>query len=63
MGLSYITELFLHSSSQESRFLIEKLNQGFGKGLNPQLTTDGTGGNYILRDPNKQPRAIFKPID
>jgi len=47
-------------SLTDTKRLVE---EGFDKGLKPKLTEDGTSGTYLLRGPDKQPAAVFKPID
>lgn len=42
---------------------IKLIEQGFRKGFHPKLTYEGTSGTYFLRDPDKNARAVFKPID
>lgn len=37
--------------------------QGLAMGFAPQLSWDGTGGTYMLRDAARQPLAAFKPRD
>lgn len=39
------------------------IQQGFEAGLVPKLTDDGTSGTYILRGGDRDPIAVFKPID
>ena len=42
---------------------IAEIRSGFEKGLKPQPTDEGTSGTYILRGSDRNPVAIFKPID
>lgn len=43
--------------------LLAKVQQGFAKGLSPQLAMEGTGGAYFLRDARGKKVAVFKPSD
>lgn len=44
--------------------LITSIQDGINAGLRPKLTDEGTSGTYLMRGPDqKQPIAIFKPID
>jgi hypothetical protein len=43
--------------------VIDLANQGLRINLAPQLTWDGTGGTYFLKDVYKNVRGVFKPID
>lgn len=42
---------------------IDDILKGMAIGLGPQLAFDGTAGTYMLRDHERNTRAIFKPID
>lgn len=42
---------------------INEVNQGMKIGLVPNLTWDGTGGTYLMRDNHRKIRGVFKPID
>jgi Phosphatidylinositol 3- and 4-kinase len=39
------------------------VHQGLKLNLAPNLTWDGTGGTYFMRDPHRNMRGVFKPID
>ena len=43
--------------------VIDSVSQALMINLAPQLTWDGTGGTYLLKDIYKCIRAVFKPID
>jgi hypothetical protein len=43
--------------------LLTELNAALTSGLVPSLTLDGTGGTYLLKNMQRGPRAIFKPLD
>lgn len=42
---------------------IQNANQGLKMKLTPQLTWDGTGGVYLMRDAYKNVQGVFKPLD
>jgi len=43
--------------------ILNEIMSALAIGLSPQLAFDGTAGTYMMRDQNKQPVGIFKPID
>mmetsp|Transcript_26223 Transcript_26223/g.66558 ORF Transcript_26223/g.66558 Transcript_26223/m.66558 type:complete len:707 (+) Transcript_26223:65-2185(+) len=43
--------------------LLTSAQQGLQIGLAPQLSLEGSGGTYLLRDTQKRPVAAFKPRD
>lgn len=43
--------------------VIERCRSALEAGMEPMLTSSGTGGTYILRDQDGVPLAIFKPKD
>jgi len=43
--------------------LLTSAQQGLQIGLAPQLSVEGSGGTYLLRDTQKRPIAAFKPRD
>lgn len=43
--------------------IIQNANQGLKMKLTPQLTWDGTGGVYLMRDAYKSVQGVFKPLD
>uniref|UniRef100_A0A7S0DV09 PI3K/PI4K catalytic domain-containing protein n=1 Tax=Phaeocystis antarctica TaxID=33657 RepID=A0A7S0DV09_9EUKA len=43
--------------------LLTRAQQGLQIGLAPQLSLEGSGGTYLLRDTQKRPVAAFKPRD
>eukprot|EP01083_Nonionella_stella_P084411 233658_1 len=51
------------SSARDCRELIECSRAGFNAGFSPELSVDGTGGTYFLRDQNGEKCAAFKPED
>lgn len=51
------------SFSKKMAETILSVNHGLRKNLAPQLTWDGTGGTYLMKDACKKFRGVFKPID
>uniref|UniRef100_A0A7S4EXI2 PI3K/PI4K catalytic domain-containing protein n=1 Tax=Chrysotila carterae TaxID=13221 RepID=A0A7S4EXI2_CHRCT len=51
------------AATEEYDRLLSLVQQGLAMGLAPQLTFEGTGGTYIMRDARKRPVAAFKPRD
>lgn len=49
--------------SKKMAEVISTVNQGLRMNLAPQLTWDGTGGTYLIKDACKKVRGVFKPID
>ena len=43
--------------------VISQVNQGLKLNLAPNLTWDGTGGTYLMKDSYRKVRGVFKPID
>ncbi|CAG9332310.1 unnamed protein product [Blepharisma stoltei] len=43
--------------------LVAEIQHGLAIGLAPNLTMDGTGGTYFLKNTYKKIRAVFKPLD
>ena len=43
--------------------VISAVNQGLKLNLAPNLTWDGTGGTYLMKDSYRKVRGVFKPID
>eukprot|EP00357_Protocruzia_adherens_P017112 CAMPEP_0115033952 /NCGR_PEP_ID=MMETSP0216-20121206/40287_1 /TAXON_ID=223996 /ORGANISM="Protocruzia adherens, Strain Boccale" /LENGTH=692 /DNA_ID=CAMNT_0002412595 /DNA_START=459 /DNA_END=2538 /DNA_ORIENTATION=+ len=50
-------------SNSDSKKLIEDVKAGFAQGFAPELTLDGTGGTYFLKDIQQKFRGVFKPLD
>ena len=48
---------------EAARRLLAGVQQGLALGLAPQLSLEGTGGTYLMRDALQQPLACFKPRD
>lgn len=42
---------------------IHEVNQGLKLNFAPNLSWDGTGGTYFMKDPHRNVRGVFKPID
>lgn len=40
-----------------------QVRRGLDQGFKPELSLDGTGGTYFLRDAARQRVAVFKPKD
>ena len=51
------------AASSRALKLISELHQAFVNGLAPNLTIDGTGGTYLLRDSGRKVAGVFKPLD
>ena len=43
--------------------MIETIRSSLASGLKPELSFDGTGGTYFMKDFNHNKLAVFKPID
>lgn len=43
--------------------LVAEIQHGLSLGLAPNLTMDGTGGTYFLKNAYKNIRAVYKPLD
>ena len=43
--------------------MIETIRSSLASGLKPELSFDGTGGTYFMKDFNHYKLAVFKPID
>ena len=54
---------FLHDADRSCRTLVRECRSGFMRGLAPQLTLEGSGGVYLLRNAKKEVVALFKPED
>lgn len=54
---------FSHQADRFCRSLVRECRRGFMRGLAPQLTLEGSGGSYKLRNAQKQVMALFKPED
>jgi hypothetical protein len=63
------SQAFLHvcpgvsTANSRALKLISELHQAFINGLAPNLTIDGTGGTYLLRDSGRKVAGVFKPLD
>lgn len=51
------------AATQEAERLLTSVQQSLSFGIAPQLSWDGTGGTYVLRDARRIPIAAFKPRD
>ena len=55
--------LLTASTGAAGERLLASAQQGLQLGLAPQLSLEGSGGTYLLRDARRQPLAAFKPRD
>ena len=43
--------------------VVESVWSSLATGLKPELSFDGTGGTYFMKDVKNSKLAVFKPID
>mmetsp|Transcript_87363 Transcript_87363/g.233904 ORF Transcript_87363/g.233904 Transcript_87363/m.233904 type:complete len:842 (-) Transcript_87363:667-3192(-) len=63
VGIYADTHTFHVAKLLPMKSALEAVQIAFQAGVKPELTLDGTGGTYMLKDSNKRVRAVFKPKD